>query len=625
MTKKAVRRTKPYPLGAHAENGGIRFAFASRKENCGIVLYDRKTGAELCRELFLPAERIGNIHTKFLKGRKASEIAYAFYEEERLVPDPNARAFAEKLPFGTRREDSALRAVIPTESYDWQEDRAPGLSMKDSLVYCLHVRGFTKHISSEVKAKGCFAGIAEKIPYFKEIGMTTLELQPAYEFTELPAGEEPRLNYWGYKRGYYYAPKAAYAYRGNGIKEFKDLVKILHAAGMELVMQFYFPVEVKGFEVIEVLRFWVSEYHVDGFHLMGAELPIEMIAADEMLSHTKLWYDYVNTDGYGRNRVEGNSGMLSLYREDYLSTMRRFLRGDEGMTEAALYQMRHIPAKLGRIHFFANHGGFTLMDMVSYEQKHNEANGEDNRDGSDYNYSSNCGEEGVTKKTRVKELRLRRIKNALCMLLFSQSTPLLFMGDEFGNSQGGNNNPYCQDSPVTWLNWKDAAKNREILDFWKQLVMLRKRYAILRPERELRMTDMNGAGYPEISYHGREPWKPETDAGIPRAGILYCGKAAECKAEFLYLAMNLNTVPGQEAKLALPKLPDGYGWEQVIATGKAELLATDDLEGKQNMSGNPGAAAGQKEMDRYGTTICSLGSGCVAVYAGNCPNAGDRS
>lgn len=625
---------KPYPLGAHREKDGIRFAFASSETECGVILYDRETERELCREAFTQEERTGKIYCKYIRHKAAETISYLFYEGDRLVPDPCAKAFAAKHRFGKARDYKDLKAVIPTESFEWDGDRQPGRRMQDSLGYCLHVRGFTADASSGVEHRGCFAGIMEKIPYLKEIGVTMLELQPAYDFLELPAREEleeerpsgmpahvqdkgtgkkPLVNYWGYKKAFYYAPKAAYSHSGNPVREFRELVRELHANSMELIMQFYFPAEVNALDIPEVLRYWRLEYHVDGFHLMGANLPVEMLAADPMLADTKLWYYSFDTDIlYKRDEIPAFRN-LACYKEDYLYTMRGFLKGDEGMQEKALYQMRHIPEKTGRVHYLTNYEGFTLMDLVSYDHKHNEANGEDNRDGNNHNCSWNCGEEGPSRKVKIKKLRIRQIKNAMCLLMFSQSTPLIFMGDEFGNTQKGNNNPYCQDNIVAWLDWKQRDRNGELLEFWKLLTKLRREHPILRPEKELRLMDYIACGYPDLSYHGQSAWRPQTENYSRYVGIMFCGKYARkdrsTEDDFLYLAMNVHW---ESHELALPRLPKGMTWKTLLTT---EMNEKEPKE-KRPEQGRENRKAGAEE-----TAVCTLAPRSIRVYISVTENA----
>ena len=327
-------------------------------------------------------------------------------------------------------------------------------------------------------------------------------------------------------------------------------------------------------EIGNILRFWVLTYHVDGFHLMG-EVPAQALAGDPALTDTKLWYYDFDAAKLYDPAQKPEYRNLAEYRDDYLYTMRRFLKGDDNMLSGVLYEMRHIPANMGRIHYLSNYYGFTLMDMVSYDHKHNEANGEGNRDGNDYNCSWNCGEEGTSRRKKVLALRQKQLQNAFCMLLLTQSTPLIFMGDEFGNSQQGNNNPYCQDNKITWLNWQDKEKNAGLLAFWKQMIAFRKAHPILHPEEELRILDTLSCGYPDLSYHGQNAWRPQTESYNRHVGMMYCGKYAKTKAgaddSFLYVAMNMHWEP---QKLAFPKLPKGMEWKLVLATEEAGNILT---------------------------------------------------
>lgn len=584
MTGK-LQQKKPYPLGAHIESGAIRFSFVSKTGSCGILLFDRATGKALDKIPFLPEDRVGNIYCKTVDNIDAEKLTYQFYEGDKHVPDEYARVFPGKAAYGKERLDTALKAGFLTTDFDWTGDRFPRIPYDRAMVYCMHVRGFTRHSSSNAKHKGTFAGIIEKLPYLKEIGVTTLELQPAYEFTELPAKDEllrqlpygatledvdtfcmKKLNYWGYKRGYYYAPKASYASSDDPTVEFKTLVKALHENNMELVMQFYFPNEVKRSELAEILRFWVLEYHVDGFHLLGENMPAELLADDDALADTKLWYYHFQTEALYKSGEEAKYPHVAEYNDAWCYEMRRYLKGDEGMLDRALYHLRHIPEKSGCIHYMTNYSGFTLADLVSYDYKHNEANGEDNRDGNDYNCSWNCGEEGPTRRQKIRQLRIRQIKNAMCLLLLSQSTPMIFMGDEFGNTQKGNNNPYCQDNVVTWLDWNSLKKNAEILEFWKQLVSFRREHAILHPQKELRLMDDLACGYPDLSYHGQNAWRPQTESYFRHVGVLLCGTYAQTEEKdegLLYLAMNMHW---ESHELALPRPPKGTCWALAFST-----------------------------------------------------------
>lgn len=594
MTEKTLQK-KPYPLGVHREDGGIRFSFVSKAAVCGILLYDRMTAKELEKIPFSQEDRIGNVYCKTVKNMDGDSMSWLFYEEDRLVPDERGRAFPHRAAYGKAADVKDLRAAFPEEGFCWGEDSFPRIPYHHAVGYCLHVRGFTKHASSGVKHRGTFEGLMEKIPYLREIGVTTIELQPAYEFTELPIKEEllgktdfgvggpsapeganpvyasdpalKKLNYWGYKRGFYYAPKAAYAASADPAGEFKALVRELHRNRMEMVMQFYFPEGMRQNEIAQILHFWVLEYHVDGFHLMGENLAADLLAADDLLADTKIWYYGFDTGRIYAGNEEPRFAHAAEYNDSWYYDMRRFLKGDGGMLDSVLYHMRHIPGKAGNIHYITNYYGFTLADLVSYDRKHNELNGEENRDGNDYNCSWNCGEEGIAHRKKTRLLRTRQMKNAMCLLLLSQSTPLLFMGDEFGNTQKGNNNPYCQDNVITWLDWEQAKKNRELLDFFKRLTEFRREHPILHPARELRLMDYIACGYPDMSYHGQNAWQPRTDGCFRHIGIMLCGRYAGEEDSFLYLAMNMDWI---EQELALPRLPKGMEWSRAFSTAETE-------------------------------------------------------
>lgn len=598
----AVTRTfqelyrKTVPCGVWQDGNELVIIFESHKEPCGIIWYDAK-GKELERITFQAGDRTGSRYVVTLPLKKYQNARYLFFEGEELVADAYAKELAVPQCYGRQWSMEDLKAGIPTPKFDWGKDCHPRLAYGDSIVYLAHVRGFTAHTSSGVTHPGTFEGIREKLPYLKDLGITTLELQPAYEFPEYPLREEyaqlaksrydlpldgscPErlLNYWGYKLGYYFLPKKAYSH-GNPMKELKELVKALHKNGMELILQFYFPKEVKGRDIPFILQYWVEEYHVDGFHLMGENLPIALIGETASLQDTKFWYHNPVESG-----LEGTTAYenWAYYNNDYMYPLRKLLRGDEHVLEEALKYMRQLPEGCGRINFLTNYFGLTMMDLVSYDRKHNEVNGEGNRDGGDFNCSWNCGEEGPTRKKKIQQLRERQIKNAMILLFGSQGTPLLFMGDEFGNSQKGNNNPYCQDNEITWLDWKLLEKHGDIHQFCKEMIALRMEHSILHPKEQAAGIDYRCCGYPDLSYHGELAWQPDTMYYNRHIGILYCGQhpVNHKDSVFYYFAMNLHW---EEHTLAMPQLPKGWKWQSVTATGEAKADAAGQhilLEGR---------------------------------------------
>lgn len=551
MSKKA------YTSSVSVEKNQITFRYVSKADSCGVILYGKASGEKLKKIPFTEEDRIGNVYCKTISDVDATKISYLFYEGEEKKADERAAMFAGKSAYGIVRKPEEYKACIVTEEFDWEDVRRPHIPYADMFLYCMHVRGFTMHASSKVAHPGTFAGLVEKIPYLKHSGVTSVELQPAYEFCE-------ENNYWGYSKGFYYTPKASYAASEDAVSEFKSMVKAFHQNGLELIMQFYFPRGMKHLEILEILKFWVLEYHVDGFHLLGDDIPTRLLAEEDVLADTKLMYYGFDTDNGNREPVKYPH--LAEYNDGWYYDMRKFLRGEENTLSGVMYHMRHIPVQSGNIHYLSNYCGFTLADMVSYDYKHNEANGEDNRDGMDYNCSFNCGVEGESDDEAVLALRLRQIKNAFCLLFFSQSTPMIFMGDEFGNTQMGNNNPYCQDNEITWLNWELLERNREMYDFFRMLVAFRREHSILRPERELYMRDYRGFGCPDLSYHGLEAWKPRTEMYHRYLGLMFFEKYATGMGagdSTIFVAMNMHW---ESHTFALPKAPKGKVFRLCFAT-----------------------------------------------------------
>lgn len=591
---------QPYPLGVSKCTDGINFSFVSEEKECGVVLFDRKSPEEIARIPFPDSYSIGNIHCMKLQGLLLKQISYCFYENDKLVTDTRGKGFTDGYLYGQPLNllNDVRKAIVPDDKFDWSTDQMPNIPYDQSIVYCLHVRGFTKHISSKVKGKGTFLGVIGKIPYLKDLGITTLEFQPFYEFEEIEKSrsnispymsrERDYLNYWGYKEGFYYSPKNSYSSSKNTVFECKRMISELHKSGMEVIMQFYFPDSFQGREIPDILRYWVKEFHVDGFHLKGNIPEIEHVLSDPSFAKTKIWYHrLVNT----KNR---NNDYFGVCSDQYRNDMRKYLKGDEAMVKTVMYHLTHNINNGGQINYLTNYDGFTLMDLVSYDRKHNEMNGEENHDGNDFNYSWNCGQEGKSRKKGIITLRYKQIKNALMLLFLSQATPLIFMGDEFGNSQDGNNNPYCQDSAITWLNWNQLMVESEIYHFVKKLIALRKAHPVLRQPSELKLMDYGACGFPDVSFHGEYPWKPDISPYSRHFGIMYCGKYAWISRiapdDNFYIAYNLHW---EEHNFILPVLPKGMQWEFIMSTDEQYIYVAD---------GN------QMQLKLPGRSICVLKS-----------------
>lgn len=584
---KQVDRTRMYPLGVSFEEEGLRIsAVCEGAAEAGIVLYDRKH-REGVRIPFPDNCRVGAVRAMMLSGYGDRTCSYLFYRGEEVYQDPYCKRVENLCGYGIRKT-STPRCQVVSEDYDWGDDENVHIPYEEMILYALHIRGFTKHRSSGVRHKGTYAGVTEKISYMQELGINMALLMPAYEFEEImpentaqtieqavlsykqelpkSGGEEkePRLNYWGYQTGLYYVPKGAYACSKDAAGEFKDMVRAFHRAGIGVSMQFYFPAEMRTADILDILKYWVLEYHIDGFHLMSGELAMDMIAGEPLLADTMLLAGEWNAGRGGSGRR--NVGRLS---DGFLYDMRRFLKGDDNMINQFLFHIRENKAENGVVNSIARWDGFRLVDLVSYERKHNEANGENNADGMDYNCSWNCGVEGRSRKKGIQELRLRQMKNAITILFMSQGTPLLYSGDEFANTQEGNNNPYCQDNDIAWIKWNQTSMGRELLAYTKFMIGMRKAHGVLRKRTLIRGIDTLPCGFPDISFHGREAWRPDTSPASRCMGIMYCGYYAdEGEGEdehFFYIAVNMHW---EVSYMGLPKLPRGKCWVYRASTGK---------------------------------------------------------
>ena len=584
---------KPTKQGVYPIKNGFSFAEEVLDDgNSGLILY-----AENGEHIKIPFQKEGKRGSLYGVMVEAVSgdfpyVEYNYYCKSNVYTDTFARKINGLSKFGhglTAKRKT--RGSLTLKEFDWGEDEPLLIPYSDSVIYGLNVRGFTMHKSSRVKNRGTYEGIAEKASYLKELGVTAVELMPCYEYDECiypvsRAGmdktskgeaakeatengfpevfrEKVRLNCWGYQAGFYFAPKASYSACGDPEISFKKMVKELHAYGIEVMMQFYFPPEMNQSLILDILKYWVIEYHIDGVRISGFQIPYVIIAKDPLLQETKIRSSYFPVDEiygkripYYRNLAADNSG----FRND----MRRFLKGDENLVGQVIFDQRNNPKDCAVVNYLADYDGFSLNDMVSYDRKHNEANGEDNRDGTDHNYSWNCGFEGECRRKSVLDLRKKQIKNALAFLFLSQGVPYLFSGDEFANTRYGNNNAYCQDNDTGYIKWKTGKLQDEILCFTKELIHFRKEHSILHCQKELKILDTRGCGYPDISYHGTEAWQPDLSYISRMIGIMLCGNYSEKQDEpSIYIAYNMHWIAHE---LALPKLPKGERFIRVLGT-----------------------------------------------------------
>ena len=633
--------------------GGTSVRFAANmltEEECGVILYDQN-GREL-RFPFSPEGKRGTLYGLEIKGGGLENYTYNFYMGKQVMTSPYAREICGLEKWGEcQGVKRRTKGRLACHDFDWQGDEPLMIPLKDSILYGLNVRAFTMHKSSGVRRRGTFEGIVEKIPYLKKLGITAVVLMPCYEYDECmlpeksripallpktpsvekgvvpePENSQLRLNCWGFQKGFYFAPKASYSAQKSPVKSFKNLVRELHKNGIEIMMQFYFPSETGQLYMIEVLKYWVEEYHIDGARVSGFSIPCRLFAEEPVLKNTKIWCDYLPVDDMHiienpvfKNFLSNNGG----YRND----IRRFLKGDEGQINQMLFYQRHNPKEYGVVNYLADYDGFSLYDSVSYEKKHNEANGEENRDGTDLNYTWNCGVEGESRRKNVRELRRKQIKNALAVLLLSQGVPFLFSGDEFADSRLGNNNCYCQDNEAGWINWKSNSFTNEVLASAQFFISLRKSHPILHMKDELLVMDSMGCGYPDISYHGIEAWKPDFSYISRIVGILLCGKYAPKPGDdSFYIAYNMHW---ENHKLALPKPDKNKRWIKIADTSfPAESFSEEAPDEKIFAEDIPAEKCvferGRKKgavTEKKNLTV-ELGSRCIAVFK-TAPNMAD--
>lgn len=588
---------RSYEPGAVVEKDGVHFGYFSAGLARPVLVLYRKGTEEIAGEIpFLETCGAGRFYHMKVKLR-TSMYEYNFREGDRIVTDPYGKKICGRGAFGQEPSlsDHGLRAGFVTKQFDWEGDRRPEIPYSEAVMYHLHVRGFTKQKNSGVRKKGTFAGLEEKLPYLKELGINQIKLMPAYDFPEMipmfagkkvigapqeqkkyPRPEAPgdakasggaqrdsgyRMNFWGYGPGFYFAPKSSYAASGNPDLEFKSLVKEAHRLGIEILMEFSFPDEMDMDGIIRCLTYWAEEYHVDGFQVLVRDSVAAELARLPLFRTVKLIYNWF-PEHLTRGNLGENRRLLAESNDGFLEDCRKLLKGDEQMLGAFSYRIRHNPAGCSVVNYITSHDGFTMADLVTYDRKYNLDNGERDRDGTDRNYSWNCGLEGPTRKREIQRIRMRQRKNAYAMMLFSQGTPMLLAGDEFGNSQNGNNNPYCHDSELTWLDWSRQKANGELTRFVREAIAYRKAHGVLHQTRELTCTDLRADGFPDLSFHGENAWYCDLERNCRHIGCMYSGTYAEERG-FLYIAWNFHWM---EQVFALPLLPRNMGWYQVMDT-----------------------------------------------------------
>lgn len=557
------------------------------------------------------------------------------FDRSKPLLDPYAKAVTGQSVWGEQpNQDHEYRARVVVNDFDWGDHVDPVRPIEDLIIYELHVRGFTKDPSSNVAHPGTFEGIREKIPYLKDLGITAVELMPVFEFDETMGKREVNgrtlLDYWGYNPVSFFAPNTSYTAKKEFNREgdeLKDLIKDLNSNGIEVILDVVFNhtaegnengpfFSFKGFDnriyyiltpegwyynfsgcgntlncnhpvvqqmILECLRYWTIEYHVDGFRfdlasILGrnedgspASQPplLKNLAEDPILRNVKLIAEA--WDAGGLYQV-GSFPAFSRWAEwngKYRDDMRSFLKGDYWFAEAAANRLIGSPdlytgqykGYASSINFLTCHDGFSLWDLYSYNEKHNEDNGWNNTDGNDDNRSWNCGVEGETEDPEVLRLRFRMIKNACAVLMCSRGTPMFLAGDEFGDTRFGNNNPYCQDNEISWLDWKRLNTNQTLYQFFKKMIQFRREHPAIRNN-----LDPSDTGFPAVSIHTNQPWDTSINQETKCLAVCYAGKTEQGE-DLVYVALN---VYWEKQRFELPKLPDTYEWRRFVDTALDE-------------------------------------------------------
>lgn len=578
-----VAKGFPVPLGVTVLKEGINFSVSAPGcDACTLNLYEKNTGT-LKESVPLSREyRTGSVFSVLVRNLKLTELSYRYQIKDKEFTDPYAKNIYGRESYGKipcPEGKNQVKGGFLTGDFDWKGERPLNIPYSQLVIYKLHVRGFTLHPSSAVEAKGTFLGVVEKIPYLKDLGINCVQLMPVYEYNEILGqrgfSRETKLNYWGYSdENYYFAPKAAYcADPSRADLEFKYMIASLHQNGMEVILEMNFTRGTNPVLIQDCLRYWTREYHIDGFKLTSDTVPSTLLAADPLLGRTKLMAEGWDTEQIYPKDEEPDYKNLAEYNSGYANHVRQFLRGDEEQTGALSFHIRRNPEKCAVINYITNHDGFTLMDLYSYDIKHNEKNGENNQDGADYNYSWNCGAEGNTRVKKILNLRKKQIRNAFITLFLSQGTPLLLAGDEFGNSQEGNNNAYCQDNEISWLNWNLLNTNQDIFHFVRQIIKLRREHPILHMDNQLRSLDYISCGFPDISFHGLKAWFPDYGHYSRVLGVMLAGNYVKRNRnendQTFYFGFNMHW---EKHGFDLPKLPAGRKWHLLYDTnnGNAE-------------------------------------------------------
>ncbi len=659
-----LRHGAPLPFGSSIVPGGVNFSIFSRDAtSCELVLFKKHEEEPFAVIPFVSEENsydfvIGDVFTMIVFDLNYEDIEYAYrmdgpcdpqsgerFDKTKFLMDPYAKQIGGRDVWKQQPDwNSAYqhRARISFDDFDWKNDRPLEIPAEDLVIYEMHVRSFTAHESSGVKEnrKGTYAGMREKIPYLKELGVNCVELLPIHEFDEFensrPSPVDPDnllVNYWGYSTVGFFAPKAGYAATGKfgmQIDELKRLIMELHSNGIEVIMDVVFNHTAEGNErgpyisykgidnntyylltpdgyyynfsgtgntmncnnpivrnmIVDCLRYWASEFHIDGFRFdlaailsrdeNGAPMAnpplLEALAYDPILGKCRLIAEAWDAGGLYQVGSFPSWGRWAEWNGKCRDDMRKFLTSESGLVGGIAQRLQGSPdlyqgrGPTASVNFITCHDGFTMMDMVSYNDKHNEANGENNNDGGNDNHSWNCGWEGESTDDGINFLRRKQIKNALALLLLSRGIPMILSGDEMGNTQKGNNNAYCQDNEISWLDWNDVEKNSELLEYTKKMIAFRNGHPVLRDKHFFQNRDYMNTGYADISWHGTQAWNADWGGESRVIAFMLDGKHAKggsVEDNYIYVAMNMHW---DSHNFEIPHPPAGMKWHVGVNT-----------------------------------------------------------
>lgn len=596
MKRAAERITSGIPDIPGAVRAGNGFNFAVRVPDgikAGLVIAHLDSGVD--EEIPLPGEEAsGEMRAVRVNGLSGGTFGYYYRLDGEKYLDPWAGAVRDGLcfPCPDRREEAV---------------KSPDIRPEDLVIYKLHVRGFTRKARGKIRHRGTFRGLAEAVPYIAGMGFNAVELMPVYDWDETlkvrpySAGHHPgdggadaRHNYWGYaENNRYLAPKETFVSGTDAVREVRDMIDAMHRAGILVFLEMYFPERSDPFTSLLAVRYWKTRYQADGFHLIGKGAPFEPAVRDPMLADTRLFFDQADAGYIYGNRMPVKKHIFS-YNDTFLGTGRRLLKGDAGQIGDFVGLIRRNPARTGCVNYMANVNGFTLRDTVSYNEKHNEKNGEGGKDGPVWNWSWNSGTEGPTRKPLIRRLRLRQIKNALVYVFLAQGTPLLFAGDESGNTERGNNNGYASDDEDGWTDWSASKESREIREFTKKLIAFRVSHPVFHMPEELRGTDYRAYGYPDLSLHDTKAWVCSFAGETRSVGMMYDGRYDETGRSGSGLFYTAFNAFWEKHEFALPDPPKGAKWTLVLdtAAGPGEEFPEDgNLPEQKYFTAGPRSAA----------------------------------